>query len=454
MAGDAPGPPVMIGEARDRRVGCMEQDKSEQGAPDQDRDWNRDRNGGGDPEQRPCVLHLTADYPDHFDRDKTKAIRNFIERNPRLDYRVVALMRTSNPLSAEERDGDGGPDGGDPKVVSKRYWALPYGVFHLFFMWRIARDVRRLIRQKGWRIDAIHAHKLTFEGITGWFLSRWLGVPLLASTRGEAEIKILRFKPHYRPLIQAVLDRCERIYHVSAWFAPILQGRHRIDPDKEMLLPNFVRMERLRPGGDWQRDAFVTILHLDIYKKKGLDRLLPAFKKALGDVPGARLDIIGRGTPDTIAEIQSLIDAHGLSDRVTLVGKLPLEEVLERLPGYCAMVLPSHNETFGMVYLEAILSGVPILYSRQTGIDGYLDDWTVGVGVDPGDEAAITGGLVTLSRDQDRFRAALADQCGALERYFEPEQYVQAYNSHIAAVSGQPGPGVPSGEQAVQGGRP
>ena len=47
--------------------------------------------------------------------------------------------------------------------------------------------------------------------------------------------------------------------------------------------------------------------------------------------------------------------------------------MLETLNGYTALVLPTLRETFGMVYIEALFAGVPILYSQDRGVDGFFD---------------------------------------------------------------------------------
>lgn len=343
---------------------------------------------------RPLVLHLAVDYPNVYRPENTAAVRNFVKACDTLDHRVVALTRTANPFAVSQADGDGK---GDPNVLSMRYWGLPFGFLLALSMyivsWRVAREARR----RQWQPQAIHAHKLTFEGLAGWFLARRWGLPLIVSVRGEAESKILRFKPHYRPLLQRLLNDAKRVYYVSAWFKPILNRRFRISEDRQSLLPNFVTVHDRQAHRPQPRAGhLVTVMDLNVYRKKGLDRLLPAFRECLKTHPDARLDVIGRGEPAVVSEVQQLIARLGLQDRVSLLGPLPNAELLDRLPGYAGMALPSHNETFGMIYVEALLAGVPILYSRGTGIDGFLTCLKGGIGVDPLDAQSIHAGLESL----------------------------------------------------------
>ena len=104
---------------------------------------------------------------------------------------------------------------------------------------------------------------------------------------------------------------------------------------------------------------------------------------------------------------------------------------MARLPSYGAMCLPSHNETFGMVYVEALLSGVPILYSRGTGIDGFLDRIEGAVGVDPCSTEEIGAALELLRSGHARMRDWLVQNHAAIAARFDAKSYIDRYNSDL-----------------------
>jgi glycosyltransferase involved in cell wall biosynthesis len=99
------------------------------------------------------------------------------------------------------------------------------------------------------------------------------------------------------------------------------------------------------------------------------------------------------------------------------------------------MCLPSHNETFGMVYVEALLSGVPILYSTGTGIDGYLGSVEAAVGVDPCSVSAIAEGLERLLAEHAQMRESLLAQHDMIAARFEAAPYIQQYNRDLGLAS-------------------
>lgn len=377
---------------------------------------------------KPRILHISADYPDANCAETTQAIRTFVTANHELDYFVVSLNRVANPLRCNIIKGDGQ---GDHRVLSMRYWGLPYGVLLALSMLIVAFRVRRVLTQQRIKVDLIHAHKLTFEGLTGRWLARWLKIPLIVSVRGEAESKILRFKPHYKRLIQQVIEDAVRVLYVSAWFQPILSRYFDIPVDKQAFLPNFVSENETGYSDKFDYDHLVAVLNINIFRKKGLNRLLPAFSRALKRFPNAKLDIIGRGSVQVIAEVTALIASLGLQGHVRLIGPLGNSELLQRLPRYAGLTLPSHNETFGMVYVEALLCAIPILYSRGTGIDGFVDWMPAKVGVDPGSVESITQGLEDLLKNQQDYRQWLKENQGAIRSSFGREPYLAAYNQFV-----------------------
>ncbi len=383
-------------------------------------------------QRRPVVLHLTADYPDAHRRETTLAVKNFVGANDGVDHIVISLNRTAMPWRQRVQAGDGA---GDARVISVRYWGLPFGVQLAASMYLLAMKLRGILAERGERLDLIHAHKLSFEGLAGYWLSGWLRVPLVCSIRGEVEEKVFRAKPHYGRLYARVLRHCQHIHYVSAWSQPAIQRKLGGALTKQSLLPNFVRMETIRPRPTFEPNSFASILHLDVYKKKGLDRLLPAFREALDRVPEMTLDLIGRGEAATFARLDHLIEQHGLKGRVRLTGPVAHADLLTRLPDYAGMVLPSHNETFGMAYVEALLSGVPVIYSKGTGIDGYLDDVPAAIGVDPKSIGSIRDGLLHLAAHQQDFRRSLLESNAALRHRFAAERHIQNYNQALGAIA-------------------
>jgi glycosyltransferase involved in cell wall biosynthesis len=376
-------------------------------------------------------LHITADYPDCNKPVNTYAVKNFIDQLDEFDNYIIAINRTALPWKCSTNPGGGV---GDPRLISIKYWGFPFGILLALSLYIVARQIRSIVRARGVEFDLIHAHKLTFEGVVAFWLSRWTDTPMVCSIRGEVESKVLRAKPHYRFLYIAVARCAKRLYFVSAWIRYDIRRTLRVDARKERLLPNFVRDCQITPRKEHVKDALAAVMVLDD-KRKGLDRLLPAFRQVIDRVPTASLDLIGRGTPTTFKRVDCTLREYGLRDHVRVVGPLDHGELIRRLPNYAGMVLPSRNETFGMAYVEALLSGVPILYSKKTGIDGFLDDIGAAVGVDPLSVKSVSDGLMRLLVNQDWYAQWLRDNADCVRARFSPHVYVAQYTEDVRSIN-------------------
>ena len=134
---------------------------------------------------------------------------------------------------------------------------------------------------------------------------------------------------------------------------------------------------------------------------KGHDVLLRAFAEARRAVPALDLRLAGNG--DLEQELRRQVGELGLDDAVSLLGLVrPVEPLLESAG---IVVVPSLGEGFGMVALEAMERGRPVIASDVGGLAEIVVDGETGLIVPPGDDAALARAIVELSRDPDRAAA-------------------------------------------------
>lgn len=377
------------------------------------------------------ILHLAVDYNTPQRPRTTTAIEWMVAALPDYHHVVIAYRRQPRPSAGQESDCGSIPH----TLYDFPYFGLPFGVGLHAAMREAARRAIARLEQDGVRPAIVHAHKLTFEGIAGWYVARHFGVPLFVSLRGEVETKVFRRKPRLRPFLRRLCGDAARLYLVSAWFRDEFHRYVPAQADKERLLPNIVRnlapVITPQPAGD----ALVSVFNLDTWQRKGVRWLLDGMQRAVTDDPAIRLDIIGGGSDGSRARVSAMIAARGLQDNVRLCGSMANADLLARLGGYRALVLPSLNETFGMVYVEALFAGIPVLFTRGTAIDGYLDGLDVAVTVPARDSAAIAAGITRLWRESDQFRARIAAAAPTLFARFDPGAALDRYRADVSAVT-------------------
>lgn len=172
---------------------------------------------------------------------------------------------------------------------------------------------------------------------------------------------------------------------------------------------------RYNPDG---RMILVTISRLS--KEKNLDFLIAAIKELKArHAPPFRLLIIGDG--DERARLTSTIREAGLTSEVRLVGSVPMQDI----PAYLALaqlfVFTSVSETQGMVILEAMAAGLPVVAVNATGVDAFVQNHRTGVLTEEDLGAwtdAVHALLVNRSEREKLARAALEEaQHHSVERF-------------------------------------
>jgi glycosyltransferase involved in cell wall biosynthesis len=151
-------------------------------------------------------------------------------------------------------------------------------------------------------------------------------------------------------------------------------------------------------------------------RNKHLDRLIAAMVEVRRSHPQAMLLLGGDG--DDRPRLQALVQELGLDDAVLLPGRLPDDELTDHYRLATAFVLPSEKEGFGIVFLEALGCGRPVLAGNRDGSLEPLADGRFGLLVDPDQPIAPS------------LRALLNQQGDQL--WYEPERLSAAVSEAFA----------------------
>ena len=182
------------------------------------------------------------------------------------------------------------------------------------------------------------------------------------------------------------------------------------------------RVSVVRPGNDpvppalGSNDGVVRLLSIgSVVPGKGYDVLIAAVA-TLVDLPW-RLTIAGDRTrnPAAAARLDADIAAHGLGDRVAVLGAVPPERIIELYLASDVFVLASRFEGYGMVLAEAIAHGLPVVSTMAGAIPDTVPAGT-GLLVPPDDVAALAQALRRLISDRaERQRLAMNARAAAAQ---------------------------------------
>jgi phosphatidylinositol alpha-mannosyltransferase len=204
-----------------------------------------------------------------------------------------------------------------------------------------------------------------------------------------------------------------------------------------VLIPNGVDVGRFagaKPLPDRPDAPTVVFLGRVDEPRKGLAVLLEALPELVRRVPDVRLLVAGPGDVD---EVRKAVPAS-LRDRVELLGLVSEQDkprVYASGDVYCAP--NTHGESFGIVLVEAMATGTPVVASDLEAFRRVLDEGEVGVLVPVGDAAALAAGLADLLADPARRGALSAAGSRAVLAYdwgTVTDRVVEVYESAVAAA--------------------
>lgn len=252
--------------------------------------------------------------------------------------------------------------------------------------------------------DIMHAHSYGFfSTYAGVFVHRIRNRPLVITTHSDAG------RPHLQKFVFdsvvpiLTLRRANRIIAVTKEEVRYLVSLG-VQSKRISVIPNginpaeFVGKAERRHNLDFVSILFVGRVYPD---QKGLETLIRAVSQIANSV-GWRLNIVGEDWGGA-AGILQLAQKLGIHGRVKVLGRLSSAKLIEAYQAADLLVMPSLFEPFGIVLLEAMASGLPVVASRVGGIPEVIEEGKTGLLVAPGNPEELRTALESMLSD-DRLR--------------------------------------------------
>ncbi|MDE3175652.1 MAG: glycosyltransferase [Pseudomonadota bacterium] len=228
-----------------------------------------------------------------------------------------------------------------------------------------------------------------------WMRAR--GDPLLALERWTLERAPL-LHANSRAIVEDIASR----YALALSAERIVFAPHGVS--------DWARDAAARPDGDGVRFLFVGRLE----SRKGIDVVLAAAPEVLRRFPQARLDIVGddrieRAEGGTYrAAFLARDDVADVADRIVFHGRVEEAALRAHYRDCDVLVAPSRYESFGLIYVEGMIFGKPVIGGRAGGGAEVIEHGVGGLLVPPGDAAALAAAMASLAADPV-LRAAMGE---------------------------------------------
>lgn len=286
-------------------------------------------------------------------------------------------------------------------LLPKNYLRPIMGFLEAIFTFRCLRSIH--VQH---HIDLIHVNWVFPNGIAVYYLTRLIQIPYIVTEHQGSIADLLAIK-YYNRLIRKAYNNSNRLIIVSESLLKPLQ----------MITDHLPQPIVITNGVDIQRFGLVTkssklsklVFIGNLIPGKGVDNLLYAFEKLKNSGKEFHLDIIGKG--DQATYLANLVKKLQLTELVSFKGVIHPDEIPLLLINYDLLILPTLVESFGIVLIEAMASGIPVL-STLSGGPEYIVTNVVGYLVKPGSVDALVEGIEDIDKRWESFRPeAIREYC-------------------------------------------
>lgn len=377
---------------------------------------------------KPVIIHISSDYPDTLNPDKTRAVASLVDGTPEFRHVVYSLNRVNGFAGISSI-----PFGPDKTAVAFR--ALPKGLLWERRLDAVGKWIINDLITKGIKPDLVEAHKFALEGIVAEQVRDHFNVPLVCDIQGDSDTKIIAAKISLRPRYKALAKKTSLFLPYSHWPLNFLRDKLAQPKLRYTVLPVVPGFNGMSPAPVQSGQNLVTVLNIDSWPRKNIAGLMEAIKILRPRFPHLKLDVYGRGKASALLKLDAAIRAMGLSDTVILKGSVPNGTLTDVLKSYAGMVLPSLRETFGLVYTEALFAGLPILYSKDRGFDGFFAADKIGYACNPNDAADIAQGMAHILDHEAALKQSITNlqETGAFD-ILRRDTILQTYRDNILNV--------------------
>jgi glycosyltransferase involved in cell wall biosynthesis len=236
------------------------------------------------------------------------------------------------------------------------------------------------------KFDMIHAHTWFSDGAVAYELFKKFGIPYIIAVRNTDINIFYKYFIHLRKLGIQIVENASQVIFISPIYKNYFENQLLPDKVKNKIFHNI----HIIPNGVssfWLNNRFlkstisspVKLLSIGaITPNKNHLRLCGAVDLLRNAGMDVELTIVGKGYNDAPRYLKKLEKFIKEKSYIRLLEKQNREELLITFRAHNIFVLPSHTETFGLVYIEALTQGLPVIYTKGQGIEGYFKPNEIG----------------------------------------------------------------------------
>ncbi len=372
------------------------------------------------------ILHLNS----YFIDNKLYALL-YNELSNRISQKVFIPIKTNRKPSNQNLVNT------NVKLVFAR---LIMPNMKVFYRRKINTLKRYVIENKLYeRIDFIHAHNLFTDGAIAFELFKEYEIPYIVAIRLTDIFSQYRFMFHRRKLIHKVLLNSKQVIFISEMskdsFFKMLPDYVKTNISrKSCLIPNgidnfWLNNKYQKKSGGLNINEVKLLFVGRIIKIKNIESILKVVELLISDGIKTKLTIIGGVHQTEVKYGNIMIEKLHQLDCVNYLGEIQSrEKLMIKFRENDIFIMPSFKELFGVVYVEALSQGLPIIYSQNRGIDGIIEDSLVGYKVNPFDICDIKNKVKKIISNYEIIISNISEVANNFDWKNISNRYMQLYN--------------------------
>jgi len=291
------------------------------------------------------------------------------------------------------------------EVHYPRYLSFPRSLFFASSGKRMYSGIREVIQElyQDFKFDIIHAHVALPDGFAGMMVKQQYDRPLVVTIHGADLYATIHKNVACQNALAKVFQQADRIVVVSTELKRIAEANLGF-PEKLTVVSNGIDLDEIATVDTKLRSVYAgnkVILSVSyLITRKGLEFNIKAVSQLAEKYPNLKYLVVGRGPEE--AFLRQLALDLSLEDRVEFLGELPHDKVMGYMATSDIFSLPSWNEAFGVVYLEAMAHGKPVIACQGEGIADVIEDGKTGLLVKPKDVPSLVQAMDFLLGNSEK----------------------------------------------------
>lgn len=370
------------------------------------------------------ILHINSYYSD------SKLYKNLYDKQIKQQLDIDVFVSVPTNYEMPERDF------GDYTVVSKnhRKWDR---IWYEYKQTKMLKDLEE--RYNAQDYDLMHAHSLFTNGGLAYKLYKKYGTEYVVAVRNTDINTFFKKMPHLRKYGIEIMENAKRIIFISDVFKKQIieqylpESKKAVMVEKMVTIPNGI--DQLWLDNQFEKPAFnkdskeIKLIYVGkIMKLKNVPTIAATCEELQARGYEVSLKVIGQIIDDS--EFQKIKN----KPYVSYEAFQPMDENIEKYRVSDIFVMPSFGETFGLVYVEAMSQGLPVLYTEGQGFDGQFPEGEVGYHIDPNSPSDIADKVVKVLENYDQISRNSTENAKRFNWDEISQRYLDGYKRVIEGV--------------------